>query len=87
MLNAKLDSRLARGRLAGQETSVDGIDFFNAAGLETPRAHRIHRPRGHARGFWLLAAIVVVTFAAVVLLDHAGIHLPVDDGLLAGPLG
>jgi hypothetical protein len=76
MLNAGLDEPTIRRGSLEHDVRLAGVVFLNAAEFTTLRP-RILRPLGgQAKTMVLMAVIVAVTVALLLLLDHAGIHLP-----------
>ena len=86
MLNTHLNNRPTHGRMAEQERRMDGINLHDVARFSLPRPRETHRTTGRARGILLMAAIIAATLAVLLLLDHAGIHLPTSDDMLTVPL-
>ncbi len=81
MLTHSIDGREARGRLAESEISMPAMSLIEPVGLWG----RLSDPvRLGAQSFLIMATIVAMTFALLVLLDYAGIHLtPTSDMLTA----
>ena len=76
MLNVGLDeSTIRRGSLE-HDARLAGVVFLNAAEFTTPRPRIILSVVGKAKTIVLMAVIVAATLAPLLLLDHAGIHLP-----------
>ncbi len=87
MLNTLRKYPIAGSRTLEQESPMDGAAFLDSRRLTPPRGHEARFLSGQAKNVLLMATIVVVTFASLILLDQAGVHLAVMGDLsTAAPL-
>ncbi len=85
MLNLSIGDRKARFRLAEPEAAMPAINLSAISLIESIalRERLGHPGRLAAQSLLLMAGIVVVTFALLVLLDYAGIHITPTGDMLA----
>ncbi len=82
MLNTLKNDAATLSHAAEPERPMNSIIFKTAAPI-SPWARPARPWRNGVRAILLMAAIVTATCAVLLLLDHAGIHLPVTEELLA----
>jgi len=77
MLNTPLNNRPTRARLDEQEAHLHPILLRDLAELTNVRARRGRPFSNQAQNVLLMTLIVAATLGLLVVLDHAGIHLPI----------
>jgi len=85
MLNPRLSDRATRSRLDTQEAHLHPILLRDLAELTNVRARRDRPFSNQAQNVLLMTLIVAATLGLLVLLDHAGIHLPTAYELPSPP--
>lgn len=80
MLNRGIINGHARSRQAEPEIIMPAIRFVEPLALQEQSGPRLRLP---LQSLLIMAAIVAVTFALLVLLDYAGIHLTPTGDMLA----
>ena len=80
MLSQRVLDGKARGRQSEPEIIMPGVSFVEPVASREQSGSPL---RVAAQSFLILAAIVAMTFALLVLLDYAGIHLTPTADMLA----